>query len=1852
MKNLILAVLATIIVVFTATAQDIVDPPKLFNKDTSAVIISNIKEFPRGWNWGSPGRKLDSAMYVKYYHELKLYENQTDYIDSARAIQPLSKVVITPNYTPFDTTYDTSYVNIVGRNNNYQFNSIALHLEPTIVVDSNDNTFQPRAGDGTGAVFGFYYRDFDVGDTVTDFNRFVLHCDRPVTYPRVVLNNIWDGTILRWLDYDGGDIDHHNQGRTNDDSLNGVTDKAVYHPFNGKKFYLSINLKTMNWDSLQQHLNDTLLKIRLPYKLSHYSSSTIDSGVVKFDSIPCKSETQNEPIYGNFNNDYRGVYRKDTVTAQVQDFYITGRMLKNDTLDHNITLSAFAFFVGDTLPDGSYFNNPLFKNDWWQNKYGIKKYISKIDMEVTYYGKIDLGIDWVRLETPRSRGIFRGSYDSVAFQAYMVQDSLWRNCNPRHTKIYKFYLADEPIPMQWSSLRYLNMLMDTLGEFETYDETNPPAQLTYAIGLLQNRNGSNINFSVNSGVPYYKRSYNTADVYGGSDSTLNYNFGFKGNNKHNFNDTLNSQYETFLQGYITTIPIPQNFSIFDSTWNNTNWDPTHAHVCYDASTQYDIEYKLYHFYYKKSSLLFGNKPWWANLWVQSEGWEYHTPFNSFTLSNGSGNRPKTGEEVSVMLSEPVILGAKGLFFWYKSRLDSLPHSIWAGLQKSVDSSFQSSLPIGDSLVYSDIIGGDYIDLIDPYNYRWDSCFNPNAYYFDTLGIDQNHIYIGLKSTRASIMKINKWIEANEQKLINLHLTAWYGHGFTNWYLQDPNYTFIQYTQHFLDSIVDLNNIKTRRNGDTLPNGMPYYEPPDSSFYDIACLVDPTEYAGTDPFKQSYYVAILNRRTDPLVRAQNELYSPPQYEAKDINIPLQIPVKDSSLHFYSTAEFDHNVLNGGRRNIDNDSMPPSYWQSMWWRRQGCREIRIPLKYNINSVEDHRYTLLRVKELGVGTWLDTLWYRQAPYTHRIDTIVGNDSVLVVRLLPGEAKILHIEVIHAFDNLVGNLAYSNQRKMVAYPIPIVDTFGHEISQSQDSVRYHLVYQRFDSLAHRMKVYYARSEPASKNQHYESLDWEISDICLSDSIDLKYVTLEHDCRRQFADSMNGYYPALVIRKDPIAQKSKVYAVFCANFNTGGLTCAPPRATDTSYIIETILLENETDANLYLNKHLGTAIGRFKGRISPSWDTLSWGTPMINASSTGNYYTWSDSVRHIFAGWKRPQDTVFRNPRDSMYLCWYDHNGGWMPPKKIWTEHPSLNSYSRLSYNQEDCALVWQEKLNPSSLWLPGLHSYHKYQVHFTRLRKDENDSLVNYIPKSFCNAQVNPKEIYSSDSTVLWLPEGWDADSVMRNTYEHTIPMVYRSVASDSGLDRMYSYDRVYWNGCDTSNHFYIYHTGMDYIDILDRFGKWIPSCWNVWSSYRIKSLVYYLAYPDAAQGCLKLDSLNQYTDANDSIMTISFLSLQLSNPPWSTQIWHINHSLWGLYNSWAILNSEFSQYQYAHPLVVGNSQWPHLAAYNTITNEDDYHIGRDIFQYMNSNWDLSADQDIKTSMQYFYKKNENNETPAIAYFGFKTKYGLNEDNNEISLVTPARLEEGDSNYLPLTIDPYQKQGISFFPKDTIFSSWFNVRDIQNVEFESFGRKKSNNDLIKIKLEREGDKHRYEIPTSFARDGNYSHHKVLLMNGRNERFRFVWEKVNENSTYAEELLIGQPPYTLDNNNDTLFSRTGSYNNNPYEVIVDLNDSYDFTNTDEITVNLFPNPAGNVVNVIAKLPLSEFGKGNRDIVISMYTSIGKELQRKITHTGDILSLPLEMYSSGAYFIKAEVQPGYFSYQSYNPVLKSFVIQR
>ena len=64
MKYIILLLLLPIVV----TAQDIIDPPSLIN-DTTAnkdVIIREQTSFLIGWNWGSEGIKIDSALYFNF----------------------------------------------------------------------------------------------------------------------------------------------------------------------------------------------------------------------------------------------------------------------------------------------------------------------------------------------------------------------------------------------------------------------------------------------------------------------------------------------------------------------------------------------------------------------------------------------------------------------------------------------------------------------------------------------------------------------------------------------------------------------------------------------------------------------------------------------------------------------------------------------------------------------------------------------------------------------------------------------------------------------------------------------------------------------------------------------------------------------------------------------------------------------------------------------------------------------------------------------------------------------------------------------------------------------------------------------------------------------------------------------------------------------------------------------------------------------------------------------------------------------------------------------------------------------------------------------------------------------------------------------------------------------------------------------------------------------------------------------------------------------------------------------------------------------------------------------------------
>ncbi|HPI21361.1 MAG TPA: hypothetical protein PKY56_13430 [Candidatus Kapabacteria bacterium] len=191
---------------------------------------------------------------------------------------------------------------------------------------------------------------------------------------------------------------------------------------------------------------------------------------------------------------------------------------------------------------------------------------------------------------------------------------------------------------------------------------------------------------------------------------------------------------------------------------------------------------------------------------------YEASINTFTVEHYKA-RPKTGEEIRLMATLPVLLGAKGLMYWFKSTSkdydDPAKVGKFIGLQPYSDdySSLYGSLS-GEELLKSNVLGGDYVCFPDANNL--DDVYNNDAYLFDVMGIDSNHIYIGLASTRLAISRVNKWVQNCEAELMKLRLVAWYGKGFLTLKHQDPTYGSLKVFSWFLAWDKTRNRIDTSR----------------------------------------------------------------------------------------------------------------------------------------------------------------------------------------------------------------------------------------------------------------------------------------------------------------------------------------------------------------------------------------------------------------------------------------------------------------------------------------------------------------------------------------------------------------------------------------------------------------------------------------------------------------------------------------------------------------------------------------------------------------------------------------------------------------------------------------------------------------------------------------------------------------------------------------------------------------------------------------------------------------------------------------------------------------------------------
>jgi hypothetical protein len=66
-------IIALSIICNSLHSQNLIDPPKLFNKNDSANISQTFNQFLLGWNWGCEGRVLDSALNIIFFHDSYLY---------------------------------------------------------------------------------------------------------------------------------------------------------------------------------------------------------------------------------------------------------------------------------------------------------------------------------------------------------------------------------------------------------------------------------------------------------------------------------------------------------------------------------------------------------------------------------------------------------------------------------------------------------------------------------------------------------------------------------------------------------------------------------------------------------------------------------------------------------------------------------------------------------------------------------------------------------------------------------------------------------------------------------------------------------------------------------------------------------------------------------------------------------------------------------------------------------------------------------------------------------------------------------------------------------------------------------------------------------------------------------------------------------------------------------------------------------------------------------------------------------------------------------------------------------------------------------------------------------------------------------------------------------------------------------------------------------------------------------------------------------------------------------------------------------------------------------------------------
>ena len=939
-------------------------------------------------------------------------------------------------------------------------------------------------------------------------------------------------------------------------------------------------------------------------------------------------------------------------------------------------------------------------------------------------------------------------------------------------RIWKWFNRDEGPAAYWNGMRYMHELFDnrTTTELNLLDE-RPwwVDRYLYATGITDVWEGHTARITNEGIAPYYlhgnggvealgKPSYyhragRYSELYDRND-TVDYDL--------NFNNPDVSQSQRLPIASMTTPPI------------DTLYYPLGIRTP-QSGLQTMIEYNRYLQMRDASYLFRDDLSWMPNLWLSAD---YTTIADATDGTNDtlfvnirSQVRHLTGEEVRLLSWSELILGAKGLVYFWGANPDSVASSRL--ISQPGDGNFQSygiaygpashtmrtftggtldtvlrfptldtAANIAAAITRTNQLasygardvrnGGDWLDSTNSTG-LW-HILNANQvplgtaldFLNDTTSPGQ--FYLGWLSVRSAVQSVHDVVAAGEDDLDSLHLKAWYHHGFRTWSKGDTT---------LLDYPVNADSVRTRHPSRDSITKTWTWDAPDSSFVELTVLQD-----GATPMDQRFVVGVLNRRASPF------LYDTAYIQTSDTN------------HVRLDTFFTYHE--------QYEAITADPTKAARYQQAGARLIEVPFRYRH---PDGYWRNLRVQAIGVVT--DTSQGIAA-----LDTVIGQDTKLHLWLMPGEGVMLKVtpEQAHTNDAEYGYLDHSNQRKMVAYPkvdtvVQVTDTVDSRTYFRQDngdSMWYHRVYhRRRDDTAGGgtavgvLSVYYQRSQalvmadpPTSPDVNTfdaSTIVWE-APILLSDAV----IVRENGEPVDTTDFSCGY-PAIVVRFDRTEPlwKAKAYVVFACEFDR-------TENSEEVLIAEAVLpaQATRTDQVNYLLAHPSEGLEKVSAPDEPMLE--HWGTPMINASSEGNFYCWSHGTQGIGVGFKAPHERQFVVDSNTLHKMYLDKSLGDV------ASHPSLNSYSKLHLGESDAGLVWQE--GP----LPNVGRF----ILYSRLRV-VNDTIQNFYKPNFAHFK-GPilLNFLDANSAVLEGPAP-TIDSTRAFNANHRYPALYRHLSDWNTLD-----------------------------------------------------------------------------------------------------------------------------------------------------------------------------------------------------------------------------------------------------------------------------------------------------------------------------------------------------------------------------------------------------------------------------------------------------------------------------------------